>query len=102
MADEDDHEKTQIFLRPGNSAAAAPPKPEEKAHEVVLKPARKAADTTQTAVDFDITGEHHATGAATKPAAKPAVAPSKSSALGLIVGAVAAVIVAVAAFVLLR
>ncbi|MGE0483993.1 MAG: hypothetical protein AB7Q81_07625 [Gammaproteobacteria bacterium] len=97
MADEDDHEKTQIFLRPANSAAPAAPKPEEKAHEVVIKPARKAGDETRTAVDFDVT----ASGRAQPPAAQSA--PPKKSSGGLMTAvAVVAIVAVVAAVMLLR
>jgi hypothetical protein len=105
MSDEDDNEKTQIFLRPAGEATPAPPTASAPAHEVVIKPARKAADKTRTAVDFDVTASG-ATGevASARPRATgDAAAPQANSSRGIVIGVGVAVIAAVvAAVVLLR
>ena len=86
--DDDDVEKTQIFLRPSSGGMAPPPKPAEQANEVNLKPQAPAAESSN--VDFDITGSHTApttpvTDAAPKPAPRPASQPAQSGSNGLLV-----------------
>ena len=55
MTEQDgDNEKTQIFLSGGSGPASGAR--DEKVHEVLLKPARKAGSAPGK-VDFDITGE---------------------------------------------
>lgn len=118
MSEENDSEKTQIFLRPAGSAAPTPPRPAAPEREVLLKPPKPpAVDTTN--LDFDITGsgeasEHAAASAPAAqaspaaPAARPQAqaaapaAPAKSSSAGLVIGMLVVVAVAVAVYVFLR
>ena len=63
--DDNDHEKTQIWL-PGGAAPPKPRKPSAVEHEMLLKPAKKAA-VDSTAVDFDITTGTGAASATPRP-----------------------------------
>ena len=107
--DDNDHEKTQIWL-PGGALPPKPRNPSAVEHEMLLKPARKAAADT-AAVDFDITTgaespkarprEQTATGRKAAPAAPVRSAPEKSS-TGLVATIALIVLVVVVGFVLTR
>lgn len=88
--DENDLEKTQIFL-PGERKAQAAPAPSAKDDTgVLLKPAKTAVDSTKKAASNTTTGQ--------RPAVKPAPASSSSNVTGIVV--VLAVIAAIGYFLL--
>lgn len=109
--DDNDHEKTQIWL-PGGALPPKPRNPSAVEHEMLLKPARKAAAET-TAVDFDITTgtgaespkaaprQRTATGRTAAPAAPVRPTPEKSS-TALVATIALILLVVVVGFVLTR
>ncbi|MEX2482325.1 MAG: hypothetical protein WD928_15815 [Gammaproteobacteria bacterium] len=105
--DDNDHEKTQIWL-PGGELPK-PKKPTAAAHEVLLKPARKPP-AEQTKVDFDITTGSAASTTTAAPerkteagkAAPPVPGAQNQSALGWITVVVAVLVILVAGFLLTR
>lgn len=105
--DDNDHEKTQIWL-PGGELPK-PKRPAAAEHEVLLKPARKPS-AEQTKVDFDITTGSAASTPSAAPegktvtgkAAPPVPPPQKKSALGWTAAVVAALVILVAGFMLMR
>lgn len=127
MSDDDqDFEKTQIYLPPGKGGAGRS-QASKPLHEVLLKPQKDAAPVEAPSVDFDITGaappapqdsaalDFDITGAgeaspapppaprSAKAAAPPppsAPAPAPKSNLGLVIGAL--VVLAIIAFFALR
>lgn len=107
MSDEEqDFEKTQIYLPPGKGEAPRP-QVSKTNHEALLKPTRETAVKSGVKLDFDITGELPPAAAAPKdpPPARPtAVAAPAASGTGsaLMIATVVALVVALGAYLLLR
>ncbi|MGE0861509.1 MAG: hypothetical protein AB7I01_13455 [Gammaproteobacteria bacterium] len=127
MSDDDqDFEKTQIYLPPGKGGAGQT-HASKPLHEVLLKPQKGSVPAEAPSLDFDITGaappapqdsaavDFDITGAddvnpvpppapraakAAAPPPPPAPAPAPGSNLGLVIGAL--VVLAIIAFLVLR
>lgn len=98
--DEDEMEKTQIFL-PGGSNPVPTPKPATSEDDTGVLLKANAGDKTQTSVDFDITAGSSETTTQPRESTPPPVAASSSSSGGLVTVIVIAVLAGLA-FLLLR